>query len=122
MKNAIAADTGRRLAALVSVIDSRNSFQLARVCTARCGAAAVVLVDVFASHVGSTYTTKVLVHRLDLRALEIGHTLPAGSKPGAVVVDGRSVPNAAVRETNRGVEVTVPVSGNGPHTLTVTIA
>ncbi|MGH2866145.1 MAG: glycogen debranching protein [Solirubrobacteraceae bacterium] len=79
-------------------------------------------VDVFASHAGSTYTTKVLVHGLHLRSLEIGHTLPAGSTPDAVVVDGQSVQNAAVRQTNRGVEVTVPVSGNGPHTLTVTSA
>ncbi|MGB9185024.1 MAG: hypothetical protein WCB67_13260 [Solirubrobacteraceae bacterium] len=77
-------------------------------------------VDVFASHVGSTYTTKVLVHELHLRSLEIGHTLPAGSTPATVVVDGHSVDDAAVRQTNRGVEVTVAVSGNGPHTLTVT--
>jgi hypothetical protein len=79
-------------------------------------------VDVFASHSGSTYTTEVLVHELHLRSLEIGHTLPAGSTPATVVVDGHSVQNAAVRQTNRGVEVTVPVSGNGPHTLTVTSA
>jgi hypothetical protein len=78
--------------------------------------------DVFASHAGSTYTTKLIVHGLHLHSLEIGHTLPAGSTPGAVVVDGQSVKNAAVRQTNRGVEVTVPVSGNGPHTLTVTSA
>jgi hypothetical protein len=85
----------------------------------RLGAGAV---DVFASHAGSTYTTKVLVHELHLRSLEIGHTLPAGSTPAAVVVDGHSVHDAAVRQTNRGVEVTVPVTGDGPHTLTVTSA
>jgi hypothetical protein len=76
--------------------------------------------DVFASHAGSTYTTRITVHRLALRSLEIGHTLPAGSTPSTVTVDGQRAQHVIVRQTNRGVEVTVPVRGDGPHTLIVT--
>jgi hypothetical protein len=76
--------------------------------------------DVFASHTGGQYTTELTVHRLRLSSLEIGHTLPAGITPSSVRVDGNIAHDVAVRETNRGVEVTVPVHGNGPHTLTVT--
>jgi hypothetical protein len=79
-------------------------------------------VDVFASHSGTRYTTKLTVHGLSLRSLEIGHTLPAGSKPGTVLVDGHPASGVAVQQTNRGLEVTVPVTGNGEHTLTVTTA
>jgi hypothetical protein len=79
-------------------------------------------IDVFASHAGSQYETRLQVHRLHLRSLEIGHTLPAGSTPASVLVDGQPAQNAEVdvRQTNRGVEVSVPVQGNGPHTLVVT--
>jgi hypothetical protein len=78
--------------------------------------------DVFASHAGRQYTTTIQVHGLDLRSLEIGHTLPRGSKPDTVLVDGSKAHGVAVQTTNRGVEVTVPVQGSGPHTLTVTTA
>jgi hypothetical protein len=78
-------------------------------------------VDVFASHSGADYTTKVLVHRLRLRTLEIGHTLPRGSTPRDIRLDGNPV-HATVMETNRGVEVTVPVRGGGLHTLTMSAA
>ena len=57
-----------------------------------------------------------------MRSLQIGHTLPAGSRPASVLLDGRPARNVSVQSTNRGVEVTVPVRGDGPHTLTVTTA
>jgi hypothetical protein len=79
-------------------------------------------VDVFASRSGRQYTTKMQVHGLHLRSLEIGHTLPRGSKPGTVLVDGSKAHGVVVQTTNRGVEVTVPLHGSGPHTLTVTTA
>jgi hypothetical protein len=79
-------------------------------------------VDVFASHAGTRYTTTVRVHGLRLRSLEVGHTLPAGTTPASVLVDGHPTGHAEVRQTNRGVEVTVPVDGSGPHTLVVTSA
>jgi len=71
-------------------------------------------------HAGSQYTTKMQVHGLQLRSLVIGHTLPRGSKPGKVLLDGSTAHDVSVQTTNRGVEVTVPVQGSGPHTLTVT--
>lgn len=79
-------------------------------------------VDVFASHSGRSYITELRVHGLPLRTLEIGNTLPAGTRPGTIRVDGRRVQRATIRNTNRGVEVTVPVHGNGLHTLSVSTA
>lgn len=78
--------------------------------------------DVFASHSGSDYTTKMELHGLNLSSVLIGHTLPRGSKPGKVLLDGSTAHGVSVQTTNRGVEVTVPVQGSGPHTLTVTTA
>ncbi|HYZ81486.1 MAG TPA: hypothetical protein VE571_09475 [Solirubrobacteraceae bacterium] len=77
-------------------------------------------IDVFAARSGNAYTTKLTLNRLRLRSVEIGQTLPAGSSPESVTLDGRRVRRAQVRATNRGVEVTVPVRGAGPHTLAVT--
>jgi hypothetical protein len=79
-------------------------------------------IDVFASHSGNRYETRLTLHSLHLHSVQIGHTLPAGSTPASVIVDGKPVGNATTRNTNRGVEVTVPVQGNGPHTLLVTTA
>jgi hypothetical protein len=79
-------------------------------------------VDVFASHAGRRYTTRLRVHGLHLRVLEIGHTLPSGTRPGTIRVDGHRASAVAIRATNRGVEVTVPVRGNGLHTLVVRTA
>jgi hypothetical protein len=76
--------------------------------------------DVFASRSGNVYTTKLQLHGLRLKSVEIGHTLPAGSRPQDIRLDGRGVHDATVTQTNRGVEVTVPVHGSGPHTLTMT--
>src|SRR5262249_4363501 len=79
-------------------------------------------VDVFAAHAGNRYETRLLVHGLRLRSLQIGHTLPAGATAASVLVDGQPAENVNVQTTNRGVELTVPVQGNGPHTLVVTAA
>jgi hypothetical protein len=78
--------------------------------------------DVFASHSKSEYTTRMQLHGLKLSSVLIGHTLPRGSKPGKVLLDGSTAHGVSVQTTNRGVEVTVPVQGSGPHTLTVTTA
>ncbi len=79
-------------------------------------------VDVFASHAGSSYTTKVQVRGLRLSTLQIGHTLPRGSTPSDIRLDGNPVGDATATQTNRGVEVTVPAHGSEPHTLTMTAA
>jgi hypothetical protein len=76
--------------------------------------------DVFASHSGNRYLTTMQVHRLHLRSELIGHTLPRGTSPRRVTLDGHRAKRVRVRTTNRGVEVTVPVSGNGMHTLVIT--
>jgi hypothetical protein len=62
------------------------------------------------------------LNHLRLHSVQLGHTLPAGSRPGSVRLDGRPAHGVQVRDTNRGVEVTVPVAGSGPHTLVVTTA
>ena len=76
--------------------------------------------DVFASRSGNAYTTKLQLHGLRLKTVLIGHTLPAGSQPHNIRLDGSRVRHATVTQTNRGAEVTVPVHGSGPHTLTMT--
>ena len=79
-------------------------------------------IDVFASRSGSRYTTTLGLNRLRLSSVEIGQTLPAGSSPTSVRLDGRAAHGVQVRDTNRGVEVTAPMTGSGPHTLVVTTA
>ena len=55
--------------------------------------------------------------------VQIGQTLRRRVTASAsVTLDGRAVHGAQVRDTNRGVEVTVPVTGAGPHTLRVNAA
>ena len=78
--------------------------------------------DVLASHSGQEYTTKVSVKRVrTLEALRIGQTLPHGTTVARVRLDGKAPKRLKVRETNRGVEVTVAVPGaSGRHTLVVT--
>jgi hypothetical protein len=78
-------------------------------------------VGVFASHAGSDYTTKVDATSASVRRLVIGHTLPRGSRPGAVVLDGRPTDRYEARTTNRGVEVTVTATPDATHTLTITM-
>jgi hypothetical protein len=77
-------------------------------------------VDVFASHSGRQYVTRIAVHGLRLDSLQIGHTLPTGTMPRTVRVDGHVARHVTIRQTNRGVEVTVPVSSSGMHTLVIT--
>jgi hypothetical protein len=74
--------------------------------------------DVRATHSGSTYTTQVSVTRNLHVSVVIGHTLPRGTTPTAVLLDGHVVHGYQVSTTNRGTEVTVP-TGTGQHTLTV---
>jgi hypothetical protein len=76
--------------------------------------------DVRATHTGNSYQTTIAVsQRVGADQVAIGHTLPAGARPAAVVLDGRQVHNYQVVETNRGTEVTAPTSA-GSHTLTIT--
>jgi hypothetical protein len=77
-------------------------------------------IDVMASRADKRYTTTLTLNHLHLQSVQIGQTLPAGSKPASVKLDGRPAQNVQVRGTNRGVEVTAPVTGSGPHTLVVT--
>jgi hypothetical protein len=76
--------------------------------------------DVRATHVGDAYRTRIDVGKgVGAHRVVIGHTLPAGARPAAVVLDGRLVHDYRVRDTNRGAEVTVPTTA-GHHTLTIT--
>jgi hypothetical protein len=76
-------------------------------------------VGVFASLASGGYTTKVDATRTPVRELVIGHTLPRGSKPKAVWLDGRRVNDYDARETNRGLELTVDARPGAQHTLTI---
>jgi hypothetical protein len=71
-----------------------------------------------ASHEGNVYRTRVQVGA-PISRLAIGHTLPAGSKVGRVMLDGRRV-RPRTRMTNRGLEVTANTRP-GTHTLVVTV-
>jgi hypothetical protein len=79
-------------------------------------------VDVLATHAGATYTTRVDATAAPVRTLVIGHTLPRGTRSAAVAVDDSPVKRYAAALTNRGLEVTVPVTGGAQHTLVVTAA
>jgi len=75
---------------------------------------------VLASHAGDAYRTEIRTGRgVGADKVTIGHTLPHGTRPLTVVLDGRTLHNYRVRETNRGTEVTVPTTA-GHHTLTIT--
>ena len=77
--------------------------------------------DVLATHSGSAYTTQIdVTSGVGANEVVIGHTLPRGAQPSAVVLDGRAVHNYHVVETNRGTEVTISTT-TGHHTLTVTV-
>ena len=75
--------------------------------------------DVTATHTGTVYQTVLATRGISAQTFVIGHTLPQGTTPVTITLDGRPVHNATVRQTNRGVEVTVPTTA-GPHTLTIT--
>jgi hypothetical protein len=76
--------------------------------------------DVLATHNGSTYRTEIdVTNGVGTDDVVIGHTLPHGSQPATVMLDGKAVHNYKVVQTNRGAEVTVTTSA-GHHTLTIT--
>jgi hypothetical protein len=75
--------------------------------------------DVRATHTGNAYSTQLSVSPKLHTAVVIGHTLPAGTQPATVLLDGHAVHHYQVRATNRGTEVTVPTS-TGRHTLRIT--
>jgi hypothetical protein len=74
-------------------------------------------VDVRAQRSGTSATTTVLAHA-PVR-VRVGATLPANAHVRDVRLDGRRV-SADERDTNRGLEVTVPTSPGAQHTLVVT--
>jgi len=77
--------------------------------------------DVLATHNGSSYVTEInTTSSVGADVVVIGHTLPQGTHPAAVALDGHSVPNYQITSTNRGVEVTVATTA-GHHTLTITV-
>jgi hypothetical protein len=76
--------------------------------------------DVRATHTGDTYRTSIYVSRAtNADRVLIGHTLPRGTHPHSVKLDGRTVHDYRMVHTNRGTEVTVS-TGKGRHTLTIT--
>jgi hypothetical protein len=76
--------------------------------------------DVTASHHGSVYRTEIdVTPGTGARTVIIGTTLPGGTRPAAVTLDGQTVTHFTARRTSRGTEVTVPATA-GRHTLTVT--
>jgi hypothetical protein len=76
--------------------------------------------DVTASHTGSRYTTEIDVQVNGIKDVLIGHTLPRGATPDSVSLDGVQISDFVTRETNRGVEVTVPTDG-GRHILEIAV-
>jgi hypothetical protein len=76
--------------------------------------------DVFASHSGSTYTTKVDATSVPVKKLVIGHALPRSAHVSQVNLDGKSTSDYTARLTNRGLELTVATTSGQVHTLTVT--
>ena len=77
-------------------------------------------VDVSASRAGNTYTTTVDATHTPGSVLVVGHTLPRGSRPSAVTLDGHQLKHYSATPTNRGLEVSAATRPGGPHTLTVT--
>jgi hypothetical protein len=76
-------------------------------------------IDIRAARNGTAYTTEVDATNTPGRTLVIGATLPRGTRPTRVVLDGRVVHNYTATQTNRGVEVTVPASPGARHVLVV---
>jgi hypothetical protein len=78
--------------------------------------------DVFASHAGAGYVTKLDATRAPARKLLIGHTLPRGAHVASVTLDGQRTHRYDARVTNRGLEVAVWAKPGRKHTLTITTA
>jgi hypothetical protein len=77
-------------------------------------------IDVGAFRSGKTYTTRVNARRTPGKKLTLGAVLPDGSQVASVQLDGKTIHNAEVQDTNRGVEVTVQSRAGDVHSLTVT--
>jgi hypothetical protein len=75
------------------------------------------LAKVTASRAGNAYRTEIDTGNAPVSRLVLGQTLPHGTQPGLVLLDGKPH-DPQVRETNRGVEVTVK-TGPGAHVLVV---
>jgi hypothetical protein len=73
-------------------------------------------VDVTARRQGGSYRTELVTHGR-IGAVTLGVTLPAGARPGQVLLDGRPA-SPRLRTTARGLEVTVATT-QGRHVLTV---
>jgi len=76
--------------------------------------------DVLATRSGSTFSTTVDATHAPASTLIVGHALPRGSRPTAVLLDGRPLERFDARVTNHGLEVTASVPPGAQHTLTVT--
>ncbi|MDA0163349.1 hypothetical protein OM076_23945 [Solirubrobacter ginsenosidimutans] len=74
-----------------------------------------------AQHKGSRYTTTTTVDAIKgLTDLRVGATLASGEEAKTVTLDGAKVKKPTVRETNRGVEVSVKTPVSGKHVVVVT--
>jgi hypothetical protein len=110
----VSPDLGNGLVAFVPQVPQGQSTVQGRAIQLGNGSA-----DVLATHTGNIYSTDITTTGIGTNNVIIGHTLPRGTKPEAVVLDGKSVHNYKVVQTNRGNEVTIPTSA-GHHTLTIT--
>jgi hypothetical protein len=111
----VSPDLGNGLVAFVPQVPQGQSTVQGRAIQLGNGSA-----DVLATHTGNIYSTDITTTGIGTNNVIIGHTLPRGTKPEAVVLDGKSVHNYKVVQTNRGNEVTIPTSA-GHHTLTITV-
>jgi hypothetical protein len=69
---------------------------------------------------GSRLTTTTTIEQIEgVTDVRVGATLPAGDEAKTVTLDGTKVSKPTVRETNRGVEVTVKVPATGKHVVVV---
>jgi hypothetical protein len=108
-------DLGRNAVAFVPQVPQGQTSVAGR--SIRLGSGAVA---VRATHDGNRYLTAIAVGRqVGAASVRIGHTLPLGTHPASVVLDGRPVARYQVTTTNRGVELTVATTP-GRHTLRIT--
>jgi hypothetical protein len=76
-------------------------------------------IDIRAAQSGGMYTTEVGAANTPGSVLTIGATLPRGTQPHHVVLDGTEASNYATTLTNRGLEVTVRTRPGAHHVLVV---
>ncbi len=76
-------------------------------------------VDVIAQRAGSRLTTTVDASHAPAKILWIGTTLPRGSRPLRVLLDGHAVRAYRAQLTNRGLELTVRAHAHRRHVLVV---